>query len=134
MATIDEVDSEIRKLEGQLKKQFKDEEDHLLKRINDLHAKFGALEKKLVPSKTKAAWTNLMYSIFRVFTFAFIAAFVPLVSGIGSGVNNMDAAKAAAWSAAIAGLAAVLKLVQASVTKDEEPFIDMGLLEGKKKS
>jgi hypothetical protein len=127
----------------QLEQEFKREEQHVLesiakaqKGIERLESKFGRLEKKLTlaPGKTKAAsWTNLMYSMFRVFTFAFISSFVPFVTGLGSGINNMDAAKAAAWAAAIAGSAAVLKFVQASVTKDEEPFLDMGIFDGKKK-
>ena len=148
MATIDDVDLELRLFERQFEREekaeaaFREKMLEAAEAIPRIESKFGELHKKLVPAaetathkaKEKAvAVTNLWDSILRVFTFAFFGSFVPFVTGVGSGINNMDAVQAGAWAAVIAGLAVVLKLVQASVTKDESPFLDKGIFDGKKK-
>ncbi len=117
----------VQHLEQEFKREEKRESDFrkdVLKGIHRLETKVGALEKR-VPRKAQSAWHELTLRIVRVFSFAFIASFIPLVSGLGA-FPNMTTAKAAAWAALVAAMAAVLKVVQGAVTADEEPFLGKG--------
>jgi len=118
---IQHLEQEFKREEGR-EKAFRED---VLRGIHRLESKVGILQKQ-VPTKAKAAWHDLTLRIVRVFSFAFIASFIPLVSGLGA-FPNMSTVRAAAWAAVVAGMAAVLKVMQASVTKDEEPFLDKGI-------
>jgi anti-sigma factor RsiW len=107
------------------KKRF----EKLDRAIHRIESKIGSLDKRVPPKEEvtkREKWNDLLQRVVRVFSFTFIATFIPLVSGLGA-LPDFATAKAAGWAAILAGMAAVLKLVQASVTRDEEPFLDKGL-------
>lgn len=63
----------------------------------------------------------------RVFVFAFVGAFVPLVSGILT-APNWQAGKAAAVSAVMAALSVAGKAILDFLTKGVEPAPSIGVL------
>jgi hypothetical protein len=125
---LDKVDADIRDLEKQLAKERTAEEKFrtdLTKKIGKLETQTDELVKR-VPARTKSAYHDLAIRVVQVFSFTFIASFIPLVSGLGA-FPDMVTAKAAAWSAAVAAMAAVLKIVQGSLTTSEAPFPGKGV-------
>lgn len=75
----------------------------------------------LTPSK------RFVVGVLRVLVFAFLGAFLPLVSG-ALAAPNWDVAKAALLSAVIAGLAAVVKAATDLLTKGVSPLPQVGIL------
>ena len=81
------------------------------------------------PATAQTAWGELAIRIVRVFLFTGIATFVALITGLGS-FPDMATAKSVAWSAVVAAMSAVAKVVQAAFTAGEAPFYGHGI--GKK--
>jgi hypothetical protein len=101
------------------------------KQIETLRKEIETLKKQVEePPKEKAIEEekskDFLHRVGWVFTFSFIATFVPLVSGLGS-FPDLSTVKAATWSAAVAAMAAVLKIVQASFDRGQAPFLDKGI-------
>jgi hypothetical protein len=70
---------------------------------------------------------KFLIEVVRVFAFAFVGAFVPLVTGI---INspNWEAGKAAAVAAVFAALSAAVKAVFDLITKGVNPAPSVGVL------
>lgn len=106
--------------------------DDVTRSIRRLESKIGQLEKglarqeKRLPPAVKLAYRELTLRIVQVFAFAWIASFIALALGLG-GFPYLTIGRAAAWAALVAGMAAVLKVVQAAVTAEEAPFLGKGV-------
>lgn len=100
--------------------------------LSRLESKIGQLEsglarqEKRLPPPVKLAYRELTLRMVQVFAFSWLASFIALAIGLG-GFPNMTMGRAAAWAALVAGMAAVLKVAQASVTADEAPFPGKGI-------
>ena len=70
---------------------------------------------------------GFVIGLVRVFLFAFLGVFTPLVTGIAL-APNYEAAKAAGIAALSAALAAGLKAVLDALTKGASPFPQTGVL------